>query len=136
MAETFHLKIVASDKQFFDGDCETVIFPAIDGYHGILPRHEPMVTALTAGELKFRVEGEWRLAAVSDGFVEILPDTVTILTDTCERPEDIDVKRAEEAAQRAEERLRQKESMREYTRTQAALSRAMARLKVTGKGHP
>lgn len=135
MSSTFSLKIVASDKQFYDGECEMIIFPSIDGYHGVLPKHESMVTVIISGELKFKVNGEWNYAAVSDGFIEIMPNEVILLADTVELPQDIDVKRAEEAKQRAEERLRQKQSMLEYHHSQAALSRAMARLKVTVKRH-
>lgn len=131
MANTFLLEIVASDRQFFCGECEILVFSAIDGEHGILPNHESMVTALEACELRFKVDGEWRYAAVSDGFVEIMPTYVVLLADTVELPEEIDAKRALEAKQRAEERLRQKKSLMQYYHAQAALNRAMNRLKVT-----
>jgi F-type H+-transporting ATPase subunit epsilon len=96
-----------------------------------MAKHEAMVTCISAGELRFLVDGNWQYAAVSDGFVEITPDYVVLLADTVERPEEIDVKRAQEAKLRAEERLRQKQSIMEYYHTQAALNRAMNRLKVT-----
>jgi F-type H+-transporting ATPase subunit epsilon len=108
-----------------------LIFPGIDGEHGILARHEAMVTCISAGELRFLVDGTWNYAAVSTGFVEITSDYVVLLADTVERPEDIDINRANEAKIRAEERLRQKQSIMEYYHTQAALNRAMNRLKVT-----
>lgn len=130
MADTFYLEIVASDKQFFRGNCEMIILPAIDGEHGVLPNHESMVTALEAGELRFKVDGEWKVAAVGDGFAEIMPQFVVLVADTVEWPEEIDHRRASEAKIRAEERLRQKQSIMEYYHSQAALSRAMARLKV------
>lgn len=133
MGKTFYLEITASDRQFYNGECEMMIFPAIDGEQGILPNHESMVTAVKAGELKFKVDGEWREAAVGDGFVEIMPEFVVLLADTVEWPDEIDIRRAREAKERAQERLRQKESQREYYHSKAALSRAMARLKVTGK---
>lgn len=134
MAETFFLTIMASDKVFYKGPSEMIVFPAIDGYQGILPRHESMVTIIAAGEMKFKVDGVWNYAAVSEGFIEVTPDNVVFLADTIELPEEIDIKRAEQAKERAEERLRQKQSMQEYYYTQAALSRAMARLKTT-KNH-
>ena len=133
MAETFYLEIVASDKKFFAGECEEMVFPAMDGFRGVLPGHEAMVTALEAGEMKFKVNGEWRYVAVSDGFVEIMPKNVILLADTVERPEEIDVNRANEAKLRAEEKLRQKQSIKEYYQTQASLNRAMNRLKVTAR---
>lgn len=102
----FYLEILSPERQFFSGNAEMIVFPAIDGLHGVLPRHEPMVTALSAGEMKFKVDGEWRYAAVGDGFVEIMPEYVILLADTVELPEEIDVTRAKAAKERAEERLR------------------------------
>ena len=133
MGKTFYLEITASDRKFYNGECQMMIFPAIDGEQGILPNHESMVTAVKTGELRFKVNGEWKEAAVGDGFVEIMPEFVVLLADTVEWPDEIDIRRAEEAKERAQERLRQKESQKEYYHSKAALSRAMARLKVTGK---
>ena len=133
MAETFYFEIIASDKKFYGGACEQVIFPAMDGLYGVLANHEDTVTAVVAGELRFKVNGEWRTAVVGEGFADITRDFVLIAVDTVERPEDIDVIRAREAKERAEERLHQKQSRLQYYHTQAALSRAMARLKVTSK---
>lgn len=131
MSKTFNLEIIASDHPFYKGECEMLSFPGLDGEHGILPNHEPMITCLHAGELRYKVNGEWQFAAVSSGFVEVMPKFVVLLADTVERPEDIDINRANEAKMRAEERLRQKQSIMEYYHTQAALNRAMNRLKVT-----
>ena len=133
MAETFYLKVVASDRQFYEGPCEMITCIVVDGSYGILPHHECMVTPLEAGELTLKINGVKKEAAVGEGFVEILPNQVTVLTDFCEWADEIDVRRAEEAKQRAEERLRQKQSIIEYHSSKAALSRAMARLKVTRK---
>ena len=108
-----------------------LVFRSSDGEHGILPGHETMVCALDSCELRYQVEGEWRYAATSIGFVEITGDKVIVLADTVENPDEIDEKRAQEAKQRAEERLKQRQSMMEYARSKAALNRAMARLKVT-----
>ena len=107
------------------------MFHALDGEHGILAKHESMVSALKAGELRYTVDGEERAAAVGDGFIEVLPDRVVVISDFAERPEDIDIKRAQRAKERAEERIRLKKSEKEYVHSQAALSRAMARLKVS-----
>jgi F-type H+-transporting ATPase subunit epsilon len=131
MENSFILEIIASDHPFYQGECEMLVFPGLDGEYGILPNHEAMVTCVKAGELRFKAEGEWHYAAVTDGFVEIMPNFVVLLADTVEKPEDIDIKRAEEAKERAEERLRQQQSIKEYYHTQAALQRAMNRLKVT-----
>jgi F-type H+-transporting ATPase subunit epsilon len=133
MAKSFHLEIIASDRIFYKGDCEHLVVTALDGLLGILAGHEPLVTALPTGELKYMVDGEWKYAAISEGFMEVTPEFSIILADNCELPEEIDIKRAEEAKLRAEERLRQKQSIMEYYHTQAALNRAMNRLKVSQK---
>lgn len=133
MAETFYFEIIASDKKFYSGACEHVIFPAVDGLYGVLVNHEDTVTAVVSGELRFKVNGEWQAAVVGEGFADITRNFVIIVVDTVERPEDIDIVRAREAKARAEERLKQKQSRMQYYHTQAALSRAMARLKVTSK---
>jgi F-type H+-transporting ATPase subunit epsilon len=133
MAKTFNLEIVASDHPFFKGECEMLSFKGLDGEFGVLPNHEPMVTCLSAGELRFKVDGQWQYAAVSDGFVEITQQYVVLIADTVEKPDEIDIKRAEEAKMRAEERLRQKQSIMEYYHTKAALDRAMSRLKVRNR---
>ena len=133
MVKNFELKIVASDKKFYIGPCHNLIIPTIDGLMGIMAGHEGTVTTIEPGEIKFQVDGVWHKAAVSEGFAEIMPEEVIILVDTAELPEEIDIKRAEMAKERAEERLRHRESMREYYYSKAALSRAMARLKVTRK---
>lgn len=130
MAKTFQLEIIASDHPFYKGECEMLVFPGIDGEHGIMANHEAMVTCLSAGELRFQINGEWHYAAVSNGFVEITPKYVIILADTIERPEEIDLRRAEDAKIQAEEKLRQKLSNKEYYQTMAALNKAMNRLKV------
>jgi F-type H+-transporting ATPase subunit epsilon len=130
MAKKFLIEIIASDHPFYKGECEMLVFPGIDGQHGIMANHEAMVTCLSAGELRYQLDGEWHYAVVSDGFVDIKPKQVTILADTIERPDQIDFKRAEEAKLIAEEKLRQKLSNMEYYQTMAALNRAMIRLKV------
>lgn len=133
MAKTFYLEIIATDRVFFKGDVEHLVITALDGLLGILPGHEPLVTCLPVGEMKYMIEGVWHYAAISEGFIQVMPDKAVILADHCELPEEIDIKRAEEEKQRAEEMLKQKQSIQEYYMTQAALNRAMNRLKVSQK---
>ncbi len=133
MAKAFNLKIIASDRVFYEGDCEHLVVTALDGLLGILAGHEPLVTSLPTGELKYMVDGKWKYAAISEGFMEVMPEFAVILADTCELPEEIDIKRAEAAKQRAEERMRQKQSIMEYYHTQAALNKAINRLKISQK---
>ena len=130
--DTFGLKIIASDKVFYDGRCRKLIIPAPDGEKGILANHENMVIAIVVGTAKVQLAGEdeWKDLAVGSGFAEIVNNRVTLLVDTAERPEDIDVRRAREQQERAEEQMRQKQSIQEYYHTQASLARAMNRLRV------
>ena len=93
MAETFYFEIIASDKKFYSGACEHVIFPAVDGLYGVLANHEDTVTAVVAGELRFKVDGEWKVCVVGEGFADVTRDFVVIVVDTVERPEDIDKSR-------------------------------------------
>ena len=133
MANPFHLEIISTDRVFFSGEVEHLVITAIDGLLGIMAGHEPLVTCLPTGELKYLVNGEWKYAAISEGFIQVMPDSSIILADTCELPEEIDIKRAQEAKERAEELLRQKQSIKEYYETQAALNRAINRLKISQK---
>ena len=130
--DTFGLKIIASDKVFYEGRCRKLIIPAPDGEKGILPNHENMVIAIAVGTAKVQLAGEdeGRDLAVGTGFAEIVNNRVTLLVDTAERPEDIDVRRAQEQQERAQEQMRQKQSIQEYYHTQASLARAMTRLRV------
>ena len=130
--DTFGLKIIASDRVFYEGRCRKLILPAPDGEMGILANHENMGIAVNVGDARMEIEeGSWGDVAVGRGFAEVVNNRVTVLVDTAERPEEIDVRRAEEAKERAEEQLRQKQSIQEYYRTQASLARAMNRLKVS-----
>ena len=132
--DTFGLKIIASDGVFYEGRCKKLIIPAPDGEKGILANHENMVIAVNVGVAHMSLDGEeWKDIAVGVGFVEIVNNRVTLIVDTAEKPEDIDVRRAQEQKERAEERLRQQQSIQQYYHTQASLARAMNRLRVNIK---
>lgn len=132
---TFSLKVIATDKVFYDGKCTALIIPALDGEREILAHHENMVIATKEGEVRCRTDEnfDWKKAVVGVGFVHIANNRVTMLVDTAERPEDIDAVRAKQAYERAVEQLRQKQSIQEYHMSRASLARAMARLKEAGK---
>ena len=138
---TFSLKVIASDKVFFDGKCGIIIVPALDGEQAIMSHHEDMVIATKEGEVRFKEkeDDDWTKVVVGVGFVYISHNRVIMLVDTAERPEDIDrvraidIRRAQEAKERAEEQLRQKQSIQEYHVSQASMARAMLRLKEAGK---
>ena len=132
---TFSLKVIATDKVFYDGKCTALIIPALYGEREILAHHENMVIATKEGEVRCRTDesSDWKKAVVGVGFVHIANNRVTMLVDTAERPEDIDAVRAKQAYERAVEQLRQKQSIQEYHMSRASLARAMARLKEAGK---
>ena len=134
MERTFGLHIVASDKDFYSGRGKKIVLPMKDGEICILPRHSDLMIAIVPGEMRFETaDGEQRTAIVGGGFAQIINNRVTVLADTVERPEDIDLKRAQEAKERAKEQLRQKQSIEEYYISRAALARAMSRLKAGGR---
>ena len=131
MKTTFSIRLIASDHLFYDGPCTGVIIPALDGQREVLAHHESVIMAIDCGELKIKMpDGTWQIAIVGSGFARVSHGRVYVLVDTAERPEEIDVKRAQEAKERALEKIRQKQSIQEYYHTQASLSRAMARLRV------
>ena len=133
MDKTFYLEIITPEKQFYVGPASSLVMPALDGEYGVQPGHEPIVTAIEPGLVRFQADGAWNEVVVSDGFAEVMPDYVILLVSSADRPEEIDRARAERAKERAEERLRQKQSVREYHLSKAALARAMARLRVRPK---
>jgi F-type H+-transporting ATPase subunit epsilon len=132
---SFHLDVIASNKVFYKGVCYSVIIPALDGELEIMAHHEDMVVATREGEVRFQEVsgGEWQKAVVGVGFGHVANNRMTVLVDTAERPEDIDAVRAEQAKLRAEEQLRQKQSIMEYHISQASLARALSRLKEVGR---
>ncbi|MGC2450095.1 MAG: F0F1 ATP synthase subunit epsilon [Candidatus Sulfotelmatobacter sp.] len=130
MADTFKLEIVTPEKKVVDTTAEEVQIPGKNGYLGILPGHAPLITELSVGEITFREHaGEQRLA-VAWGFAEVLPDKVTILAESAERPSDIDVARARKAKERAEQRLTSGDTSVDVDRALDALHRAEARIDV------
>jgi len=135
MADTFQLEIVTPEKKVVATTAEEVQIPGKNGYLGILPGHAPLITELAVGEITFRDasgSNEQRLA-VAWGFAEVLPDKVTILAETAERPSEIDVTRAREAKTRAEERLASGDTTVDVERALDALQRAATRIEVAGK---
>ena len=131
MASLFNLKIIACDGVCYDGDCEMLIFPGTDGEMAIMNHHEVMTGVVEIGNIRFKLsDGTWQHAVISDGLLTVYKDgSVKIIAYSCEKPEDIDTFRAQEALGRAQEQLQQKQSRIEYEISNANLSRAMARLK-------
>ncbi|HHH41906.1 MAG TPA: F0F1 ATP synthase subunit epsilon [Chloroflexi bacterium] len=128
---TLRLEIITVERQVFAGDVEMVIAPGIEGELGILPKHAPLITALTAGELRVKMNGQEESFAIGGGFMEVLPDQVIVLADSAERADEIDIARAEAARARAERLLREgpPEGVQRAA-IEGALRRSLVRLKV------
>ncbi len=133
MTDTFQLEIVTPEKMVVKDVAEEMQIPGKNGYLGILPGHAPLITEMAVGEISYRKSGETYYLSVAWGFAEVLPDKVTILAETAERPQDIDVKRAQESKQRAEEALKSGKTEEDFTRAEDSLKRAETRLDVAEK---
>ena len=133
MADTFQLEIVTPEKLVVNEAVEEAQIPGLGGYLGILPGHAPLITELAVGIITYRAQGVTKSLSVAWGFAEVLPEKVTMLAETAERPEDIDVARAQKAKDRAEQFLKGNDPQLDYDRAQDALQRAETRLKVAGE---
>lgn len=127
---TFHLKVMTVDRCFYDDDVDRIIIRTTQGDVGILPNHVPYIAAIGIGGLTIFKDGEKRMAAVAGGFVEVSKDQTVVLARTCEWAEEIDVHRAQEAAEHARAVIQQKESSREHDLAQAKLKKAINRIRI------
>lgn len=126
------VKIMAPDRIFYEGQVSFVEFNTTEGIVGIYPKHIPMTVVIAPGVLKLVEEnGEIKEAALHSGFVEVLGDSITMLAESVEWPEEIDVRRAEEAKIRAERRI--KDSAQDMNRAELALKRSVVRMQLGGK---
>jgi F-type H+-transporting ATPase subunit epsilon len=133
MSDTFQLEVVTPEKKVVDTAAEEIQIPGKDGYLGVLPGHAPLITELAVGEIRFRTGADEQRLAVAWGFAEVLPDRVTILAETAERPSEINVARAREAKERAEQRLTSGDPTVDVERSLDALHKAETRLQVAEK---
>lgn len=123
----FKLEIITPDKVFFSGETENVIVRTTVGDKGILARHEPYVAALPIGKLKVKIDGQFRVAAVSEGIIKVDSEKTVILVQSCEWGDEIDLARAEAAKQKAEDAM-SKADEREYLIAEYKLKRAINRI--------
>src|SRR3970040_425462 len=122
------LEIVTPAGVWCRESVDEVEAPGVEGHFGVLPGHRPFMSQLRAGELRYRMGKENHFVAVHWGFAEVLPYKVTVLVETAERAEDIDLKRAETAKRRAEERLKQFGTAYDMDTAKADYDRAQARI--------
>lgn len=132
--KSFRLQIISPDRIFFDGDVDLLELRTTEGVMGILKGHIPLTAVLEPGMLKIEENNKEKIAAVHDGFVEILKDKVIVLAEACEWPEEIDVNRAKEAKIRAERRLKESNTGEiNVVRAEMALRRSLTRIELAGK---
>ena len=127
------LEIVTPDRALVRADVDELQVPGSEGYLGILPGHTPLLSSLKVGELWYRVGQERHYLAIAGGFVEVLPDRVTVLAQIAERAQDIDVARAEAARKRAEERLSRPSGELDFERARIAMVKSLIRLQVASR---
>ncbi len=135
LPDALELIIVTPERQLLREKVAEVQLPGADGELGILPGHAPLITELGIGELSYRASSGAQpvVLAVLSGFAEVLPDRVTVLAETAQRPEEIDVERAKEALARAEKRLASAAPDVDWDRASIALQRALIRIQVATK---
>jgi F-type H+-transporting ATPase subunit epsilon len=126
---TFKLEIVTAERMVYSDEISALIAWGVQGQLGILPHHAPLMTMLQSGDLLIRKDKEEEFFALSGGFLEVRPDKVIILADACERADEIDLARAEEAKKRAQETMKAAPLSADAAVAEAALRRSIARLK-------
>jgi F-type H+-transporting ATPase subunit epsilon len=132
--DSIQLVVVTPMRQLLSESVTEVQLPGADGYLGVLPGHAPLITELGIGELTYRTAGgQTGLLAVIRGFAEVLPDRVSVLAETAERAEEIDINRAKDALKRAQELIAKGGENVDWDRASAALQRALVRIQVVSK---
>jgi F-type H+-transporting ATPase subunit epsilon len=127
------LEIVTPDRLLLRETVDEVELPGAEGYLGILPGHTPLLATLKVGEMWYRKGTQKFYVSMAFGFAEVLPDRVTVLAQLAEKAEEIDVKRAESARQRAEARLAKPTTDMDFERARIALMKAISRLQVAAR---
>jgi len=130
MADFFQIEIVTPEKLVVRDTAEEVQIPGLNGYIGILPGHAPLITELGAGEISYRSGSQVHRFACAWGFAEVLPDKVTVLAETVERADEIDVARAQRSLEDAEEALNTAQTEEEVSKDLGKVRRAQARIEV------
>lgn len=128
MADLFKLHVITPERRFYDGEASMVELTTTEGDIGVYRNHIPLTAIVAPGVLKIHEEGEVKEAALISGFIEILPERITIMAEVAEWPDEIDANRAEEARIRAERRLKEESGEVDTMRAELALRRALVRL--------
>jgi len=130
--EKLRLEIATPDHLVLTEGVDEVILPSVEGYMGVRPGHAPLLAALDVGEIIYRIGSEQKYLACSGGFAEVLSDSVSILAETAEPAEEIDLDRAQRARDRAESRIKAANPADDFGRAEIALKRAVSRIGTHG----
>lgn len=131
MSSKFLLEVVTPDRSFFYGEIEMAIVRTTEGDIGIMKNHEPIVAPVSVGSIRIKEDKEFKNAACSGGFLTVDEEKVIIITDAAEWAEEIDVKRAQEAADRAARRLDERQAELDVLRAKVSMEKAMNRIRVS-----
>ena len=127
------LEVVTPDRAIVKEQVDEVVLPGSEGSFGVLPGHAPLLATLQVGEMWYRKGQETHYLAIAFGFVEVLPDRVTVLAQVAEKAEDIDLTRAEAAKVRAEQRVNGPDPSMDFERARIALMKSLVRLNVASR---
>jgi len=129
MANTIHFEIVTPDRKLLSEDVEYVGAPGINGEFGVLPNHIPFLSALGIGSLYYKKNGKKYYVFIAGGFAEVSPQKVSVLAEVAEKAEEIDIERAQKAADKAAKRLEQQKEKVDFARAQAQMARSLHRVR-------
>jgi F-type H+-transporting ATPase subunit epsilon len=134
MADKLNLEVITPEKLALREAVDEVVVPGLDGELGILPEHTPVISQLKTGILVYRQGNERKQMHVSGGFVEVLPDRVSVLSEVAEKPDEIDLQRAQLARERAEQQLASHSEEIDYHQAELKLERALTRIQLADRG--
>jgi F-type H+-transporting ATPase subunit epsilon len=135
LPQKIQFELVTPERRVLIQEIQEVVLPGVEGYFGVLPGHAPLLSSLEIGEIMYRDGSRTRFLAIGDGFVEVLPEKVSVLVRTAEQADEIDLDRARGSLERAQERIRKWESHLDFWRARSSLQRALTRIQVGRKNH-
>jgi len=135
MADKINLEVITPERLVLRESVDEVVVPGLGGELGILPEHTPLISQLQTGILTYKQGSNSKQIHVSGGFVEVQPDSVSVLSDVAEKPEEIDLERAQQAREKAEKLIKSGNEEIDFQRAEMKLQRALTRIQLAGKGN-
>ncbi|MEE8112334.1 MAG: F0F1 ATP synthase subunit epsilon [Acidobacteriota bacterium] len=136
LPKRIRLELVTPERRVLREEVQEVVLPGSEGYFGVLPGHAPLLSMVEIGEVMYRKGTEKHYIAISGGFVEVLSETVSVLVETAEKAEEIDLERARSSLRRAEERFRKPPADLDFQRSRGSLQKALIRIQISGRQVP